>query len=98
METALIALVGVLIGATLNQWLLHQFQQRRFLRERLTDRYAEFVGFAAKEWNRARAVRGIYLCRESPEDESGSEELSKLYTEESTLTYDLMRTSLQVQL
>lgn len=93
--TAVATAVLAWLGHMLVAYLQRGNERTRYLRERLLDRYSEFVALAATDLDRARTVRAAMALGGKDTDYT---EAAKVEDKRHTLRVDLLRASLQIRL
>jgi hypothetical protein len=92
---ASMALVGVVVGAILSQWLQARNRRHQFVEEGLLARYAEFVGVASAEEQRAETIT---ILAPHVHDQPSRDELFQVDSQRHQYRRDLQRLAWQIQL
>lgn len=82
-ETIIVALITVIITSLLTNYLQRRSEQIKFLRDKLIDRYSEFVATASAELDRAKMQKSTALSGQEGQD----------YTDLIQSTHQLMRSN-----
>ena len=96
-------LLGVATGGVLvlfSQWLGFRFQRRHALVQRVLDLYAEFVGVASNELERAQSVKSALVFKPPTNDDQFSAwltDFSKLEERRHAYRADMARLSVQIR-
>lgn len=82
-ETIIVALITAVISSILTNYLQRRSEQIKFLRDKLIDRYSEFVAAASAELDRAKMQKATALSGQEGQD----------YTDLIQSTHQLMRSN-----